>query len=162
MVEDVEELGLYPELHTLGYRKPLRQIEVIPRKIGTTQGVATEVSELTVLWVIATGAPPSARINCGNKRGGIEPVENARFALHPGPDDARRVGRPERRSRTAVHYPARSLSGVQGALGISGRHAAYGVLRTENGTPLCQNIVPETCQPLSACANWRFRTWMGN
>ncbi len=27
------------------------------------------------------------------------------------------------------------------------------MLRTENGIPLCQNTVPETCQPLSACAN---------
>ena len=34
--------------------------------------------------------------------------------------------------------------------------AEYGVLRTENGIPLCQNTVPDTCQPFSAYAKKPF------
>jgi hypothetical protein len=34
--------------------------------------------------------------------------------------------------------------------------AEYGELRTENGMPLCQKTVPETCQPFSACASHLF------
>src|ERR1022692_2768026 len=79
MVEYIEELGLYSELHPLAHRKPFREIEVIPDEIGATQGVAAEVSELATLWVVATGALPSTRINRGNKRGRIEPLEGARL-----------------------------------------------------------------------------------
>ena len=31
--------------------------------------------------------------------------------------------------------------------------AEYGALNTENGKPLCQNAVPETCHPFSARAS---------
>ncbi len=31
--------------------------------------------------------------------------------------------------------------------------AEYGALKTENGKPLCQNTVPETCHPFSARAS---------
>src|ERR1017187_2818635 len=79
MVEYIEELGLYSELHPLAHRKRFREIEVIPDEIGATQGVAAEVSELATLWVVATGALPSTRINRGNKRGRIEPLEGARL-----------------------------------------------------------------------------------
>src|SRR5271169_6485644 len=79
MVEYIEELGLYSELHSFAHRKPFREIEVIPDKIGATQGVAAEVSKLAMLWVVATGALPSTRINGGNKRGRIEPLEGARL-----------------------------------------------------------------------------------
>ena len=72
MVEYIEELGFYSELHSLAHRKPFREIEVIPDKIGAAQGVAAEVSELAMLWVVATGALPSTRINCRNKRGRID------------------------------------------------------------------------------------------
>ena len=63
MVEDIEELGFYPELHSLAHRKPFREIEVTPEEIGTAQGIAPEVSELTMLWVVAAKALPCARIN---------------------------------------------------------------------------------------------------
>src|ERR1700686_2684384 len=79
MVEHIEELGFYSELHSLAHRKPFCEIEVIPDKIGAVQGVAAEVSELAMLWVVATGALPSTRINCRNKRGRIEPLEGARL-----------------------------------------------------------------------------------
>ena len=79
MVEYIEELGLYSELHPLGHRKPFREIEVIPDKIGAAQGVAAEVSELAMLWVVATDALASTRINGGNERGRIEPLEGARL-----------------------------------------------------------------------------------
>ena len=44
-------------------RKPFREIEVIPEEIGTAQGIATEVSELAILRVVATGALPCTWIN---------------------------------------------------------------------------------------------------
>src|ERR1035437_965100 len=79
MVEYIEELGLYSELHPLAHRKRFREIEVIPDEIGATQGVAAEVSELATLWVVATGALPRTRTSRGNKRGRIEPLEGARL-----------------------------------------------------------------------------------
>src|SRR5271166_1656497 len=79
MVENVEELGLYSELHSLAHGKPFREIEVIPDKIGAAQGIAAEISELAMLWVVVTGALPSTRINGGNERGRIEPLEGARL-----------------------------------------------------------------------------------
>jgi hypothetical protein len=54
MVEYIEELSLYSELHPLAHRKPFREIEVIPDEIGAAQGVAAEVSKLAMLWVVAT------------------------------------------------------------------------------------------------------------
>jgi hypothetical protein len=63
MVENIEELGFYSELHTLGHRKPLREIEVIPEEIGTAEGIPTEVSELAILRAVATGALPCTWIN---------------------------------------------------------------------------------------------------
>jgi hypothetical protein len=79
MVEHIEELGFYSELHSLAHRKPFCEIEIIPDKIGTAQGVAAEASELAMLWVVATDALASTRINGGNKRGRIEPLEGARL-----------------------------------------------------------------------------------
>src|ERR1035437_10289272 len=79
MVEYIEELGLYSELHPLAHRKPFREIEVIPDEIGAAQGVAAEVSKLAMLWVVATDALASTRINSGNKRGRIKPLEGARL-----------------------------------------------------------------------------------
>jgi hypothetical protein len=49
MVEYIEELGLYSDLHSLAHRKPFREIEIIPDKIGATQGVAAEVPKLAML-----------------------------------------------------------------------------------------------------------------
>src|ERR1700738_3806359 len=79
MVKYIEELGLHSKLHSLPHRKPFREIEVIPDKIGAAQGVAAEVSELAMLWIVATGALPSTRVNGGNKRGRIEPLEGPRL-----------------------------------------------------------------------------------
>ena len=79
MVEDIEELGLYPELHTLRYRKPFREVEIIPEEIGTAQSIATEVSELAMLWVVAAGALPCTRINGRYKGVRIQPLDRARL-----------------------------------------------------------------------------------
>ena len=79
MVEDVEELGFYPELHTLGYRKPFRKIEVIPKEIGTAQGITAEVSELAILRDVAAIALSCTRINRRYKSVRIEPLNRARL-----------------------------------------------------------------------------------
>ena len=88
------------------HRKPFREIEVIPDEIGAAQGVAAEVSELAMLWVVATDALASARINGRNKRGRIEPLEGAR--LRYTGDGMMLIERDagNRRWRTAVHCPA--------------------------------------------------------
>jgi hypothetical protein len=77
MVEDIEELGFYPELHALGHRKPFCKVEVIREKIGTAQGIATEVSELATLRTVAPGALSCARINGRHKGVRIEPLDGA-------------------------------------------------------------------------------------
>ena len=79
MVEDIEELGLYSELHPLGHRKPFREIEVIPEEVGTAEGIPTEVPELAVLRVVAARALPCARINSRYKGVRIEPLDRARL-----------------------------------------------------------------------------------
>src|ERR1700733_7501065 len=40
--------------------------------------------------------------------------------------------------------------------------AEYGVLKTENGSPVCQNAVPETCHLLTAYPRDLFLTFTGN
>ena len=79
MVEDIEELGLYSELHTLGHRKPFREIEIIPEEIGTAQGIAAEASELAMLRVVAAGALPCTWINGRYKGVRIQPLDRARL-----------------------------------------------------------------------------------
>ena len=79
MVEDIEELRFYPQFHTLGHRKPFREVEVIPEEIGAAQGIAAEVSELTMLRVVAAGALPCTRINSRHKGVRIQPLDRARL-----------------------------------------------------------------------------------
>lgn len=79
MVEDIEELGLHSELHTLGHRKPFREVDVIPEEIGTAQGIAAEVSELAMLWVVAARALSCTRINSRYKGVRIQPLDRARL-----------------------------------------------------------------------------------
>src|SRR5580698_5059288 len=117
MVEHIEELSFYPELHTLAHRKPFREIEVIPDKIGAAKSVAAEVSELAMLWLVATCAPSSARINRGNKRGRIEPLEGARLCYT---SDGmmlieRDAGNDARELRSAALHNAVSIGGIGGA-----------------------------------------------
>src|SRR5260370_16216055 len=64
MVEYIEELDVETHLHTLGQRKPLREVEVTPDEVGTAQRVAAEVPELTVLGTVAAKARPSTRVHC--------------------------------------------------------------------------------------------------
>ena len=77
MVKYIEELAFYPELDTLSQGKPFRKIKVAPEEIGTTQGIAAEVSELAVLWVVAAGTLACARINRRYKGVRIEPLDRA-------------------------------------------------------------------------------------
>ncbi len=79
MVEYIEELDVEPQLHVLGQGKPLREVEVTPRKIGTAQRVTPEVSELAILGAVASKACPSARIDGRDKGIGIEPLNCARL-----------------------------------------------------------------------------------
>jgi hypothetical protein len=94
MVEHIEELGLCSKLHPLPQRKSFREIEVI-----VTEGLAAEVSELAMLWVVATDALPSTRINGGNKRGRIEPLEGARLRYTSERNGTHRAGNLEPRWR---------------------------------------------------------------
>ena len=59
--------------------KPFRKIEVTPEEIGAAQSIATEVSELAMLWVVAAIALPGARINSRYKGIRIEPLDRARL-----------------------------------------------------------------------------------
>ena len=77
VIEDIEELRLQPELHVLGQREPFGQIEITPDKIGTAQRVAAEVSELAVLRAVSAVARAGARVDGGDKRIGIEPLNRA-------------------------------------------------------------------------------------
>src|ERR1017187_3374725 len=79
MVENIEELGFYPELDTLGQRKPFRKIEITPEEIGTTQSIATEVSKLAMLRIVATRALSCTRIDGRHKCVRIEPLDGARL-----------------------------------------------------------------------------------
>src|SRR5208283_5224898 len=53
MVKNIEKLDVEAHFCTLGQRKPLRHVEVAPDKIGTTQRIAAEGSELTILRTVA-------------------------------------------------------------------------------------------------------------
>src|ERR1700683_1111377 len=59
----------------LGQRERLRQIEIAPSEIGTAQGIASKVSELAVLWSVASQACAGARIHRRNKRIRIQPLK---------------------------------------------------------------------------------------
>jgi hypothetical protein len=117
MVEHIEKLTFYPELHTLRHSKPFCEIEVIPDEIGTAQGIAAEVSKLAMLWVIATGALPSTRINRGNKRRRIEPLDSAQLRY---PSDGMMLIERNARNdgcelRSAALHNAVSIGGIGGA-----------------------------------------------
>src|ERR1035438_445874 len=77
MVEDVEELGIESQLHSLGQRKPFGDVKIAPEKVGAAQCIATEVSELAVLRRVATVASSGSRVNRGDERIGIEPLNRA-------------------------------------------------------------------------------------
>ena len=49
VIEDIEELAVDAQLHALGQREPLRQVEIAPGEIGAAQRVAAEIAELAVL-----------------------------------------------------------------------------------------------------------------
>ena len=73
-VEYIEELDVESHLHTLGQRKPLREVEVTPRKMGTPQRIAAKVPELTVLRTVATKARAGTRVHGRDKGIGIKPL----------------------------------------------------------------------------------------
>lgn len=87
MVEDVKELTLKSQLHMLGQGKPFCQVEVTPEEIGTAQGIAAEISELTGLPAVAAIAGSGghvlltndlcARINGRDEGIRIEPLNCA-------------------------------------------------------------------------------------
>ena len=77
MVEDIEELAFYPELHMLGHRKPFCEIEVIPDEIRPAQRIAAEVSELAMLRVVAAEALSGTGINGRDEGIRIEPLDRA-------------------------------------------------------------------------------------
>ncbi len=79
MVEDIKALSLKPQLHTLAQGEPFCQVEVAPKEIRTTQGIAAEGSELAGLRAVAAIALPCARIDGRYKGVGIQPLQRARL-----------------------------------------------------------------------------------
>ena len=74
MIEYVEKLGVEAHLETFGQRKPLGEVEIAPGEIGTAEHVAAEISELTILRIVAAVARASTWVYGGDKRIGIEPL----------------------------------------------------------------------------------------
>ena len=49
MIKNVECLHIHPKLQVLAQMKPLRQIEVTPEKLGSSQGIAAQIPKLAIL-----------------------------------------------------------------------------------------------------------------
>src|SRR5271165_3072118 len=77
MVEHVEELSVESQFHTLGDRKPFREVEITPEESGTAQRVAGEISELAGLRAIASVAGSGCGIDRRDERIWIEPLDGA-------------------------------------------------------------------------------------
>src|SRR5208337_2045336 len=75
MVEDIEELCIETHLHVFTHREPFRQIKIVPHEARTPQGIATEIPELAILRTVAAVASSGTRIDCGDKRIGVEPLD---------------------------------------------------------------------------------------
>jgi len=95
MVEDVEQLRVESQLHTLVERKPFGDVEVAPEEVGAAQSIAAEISELAVLSIVTAVASFGARIDSRDKRVWVEPLNRARLGnagnvavatvrIHPG------------------------------------------------------------------------------
>ena len=101
MVEHIEELDVEAQLPLLGQRKQFRDVEIAPRKIGTAQSVAAEISKLAIRGTVAAEACASARINRRDKSVGVEPLNGARLRDARNPDGVCRAARRKRRRRIA-------------------------------------------------------------
>ena len=114
MVEDIEELCIQTHLHVFSHREPFRQIKVVPHEAGTPQGIATEISELAILRVVAAVAGSGTRIDCRDKRIGVEPLDrtglrNARKCMMLV---ERHAGYDVRELRTAALHDPSTIRGV--------------------------------------------------
>ena len=140
MVEHVEELSFEPKLHMLGQRGTILSDRSHSRRNPGRAGRCGQGYR--------TGNSADCRLHCRLPVLGSTADANAFGLSHwivPGwvtPEwgGVHRATRRARRWRTAVHSPCT----------MPFPSAEYGVLRTENGTPLCQNAVPEICHPFSA------------
>ena len=83
MVEDIEELTLDAQVHMLGQGKHLRQIEITPNKIRTSQSIAPQGSELAIPCVVAANAGTRTWVNGGDKSVWVEPL-NVALLRNPG------------------------------------------------------------------------------
>lgn len=79
MVDDIEKLRIEAQPQVLSHGEPFRQIEVIPHKIRATQCVASEISKLAVLRVIAAQTGSCARIDGRDESVGIEPLDRTQL-----------------------------------------------------------------------------------
>ena len=79
VIEKVEKLGVEPQLHLLGERKPLGQVEIAPHEVRAAQSIATEISELTMRRGVTVRACPGARIDGGTKSLRIQPLNGTRL-----------------------------------------------------------------------------------
>jgi hypothetical protein len=107
--------------------EPFRAIEIVPDEIGAAKGIAGEITELAVLRIIASVASPRARIDCGDECVSVKPLDRSR--LSNSCDRMVRIG-------WQAWHDTRELRTT--ALHNSLPVREYGVLRTENGTPLCE------------------------
>ena len=114
MVEDIEKLCIETQLHVFSHREPFGEIEVVPHEARTPQSIATEIPELAILGAVAAVASSGTRIDCGDKRIGVEPLDrtglrNARECVmlvkwHAGYD--------VRELRTATLHDSLTIRGV--------------------------------------------------
>ena len=152
MIEHVEELPINAQLHMLRQLKPLGKIQVAPDEIGAAQRISAEVAKLTIRRAVTARTSAGTWIDRGDESIRVEPLDGA--------------GLRDPRDRSVFVYGhagdnARILrTGCSWMMPFP--FAEYGALKTENGKPLCQNAVPETCHPFSARASSGLRAFIGN
>jgi len=79
MIEKVKHLRIDAQLPMLAQRKPLRQIQIAPDKIRSSQRIAPQIAELAALRTVASGARTGTRIDGGNERIRIQPLNRTRL-----------------------------------------------------------------------------------
>lgn len=98
VIEDVKQFRLDAKFQSLVERERFGQIEIAPRTIRASRGIAAEVTKLAVLRAVAAHTSARARIDSGNEGIRIEPLYRA-WLCHAGT----RVTAPAN-SRKAMQY----------------------------------------------------------
>ena len=95
-------------------REPLGDVQVAPNEIGTPQGIASQISKLTVLRRVAAHAGACARIDAGNESIRIQPLNRAglRDARNRIVLVQRHAWNDARKLRAAAIHDAVSIRGI--------------------------------------------------